>query len=153
MVSHSVAEVLEECDRLLQLADSVDRVDVMYSVQELTNYKKELESAYSDERYNEKEATYLKRECEISALKLEDKLASNFESLMERKELRNRIHDIYNKSRTKVLETSTDAVAGNVSDLLSKYNVVKKFQSEAEHLILVLNTDELAELAEIELNL
>lgn len=150
MVSHSVIEVLEECERLVRLASVVNRVDVLYSVRELTKCKDELKEAYTDERYSEEESSRLKRKCEDSAINLESKLLGIYVDLDKRYEQRKYIHKVYNKVKEDIAVNLRCGDEEKFRELLLIYNRIKQYYREAQHILLIVSEEGLSEIEQIE---
>lgn len=131
MVKTSVQEIQQECGKMLEIADSLERIDTYFVAsavrKALTNLTTEFnKNCVIDERRIE----FLKQQCESAAIRLEYCLvqAGAFDS--SRYEERNLIYNCckqYNQKKTKNI------------DVLLFNRFVNELDSEADHLIFKLS--------------
>lgn len=139
MIKTSVQEIQQECEKMLEIADSLERIDTYFVASAVQKALSKLTSEFNkncviDDRIIEA----LKRQCETVAIRLEYCLVQAEVIDPSRYKERNLIYDCckqYNQQKNK-----------NTNILLFN-RFIKELDSEAEHLIFKLSNEQKQEIA------
>lgn len=98
-VVNSVKQIVEECDRMIELTKDTEYLDIKGIVVTLTEKKNELFELFDKSPDKLKEIECLKAEVESLAIRLEYYLSVRMNEYTERRKLRAYAHKLYNDTR------------------------------------------------------
>lgn len=139
MIKTSVQEIQQECEKMLEIADSLERIDTYFVASAV---RKALANLIAEFNKNcvvdERRIEVLKQQCESAAIRLEYCLVQARALDTSRYEERNLIYDCckqYNQKKTRNI------------DVLLFNQFIKDLDNEAGHLIFKLSDEQKQEIA------
>lgn len=131
MVKTSVQEIQQECEKMLEIADSLERIDTYFVASTVRKALTNLTTEFNKNcAVDEKRLEFFKQQCESAAIRLEYCLVQAGALDPSRYDERNLIYSCckqYNQKKTKNI------------DVLLFNQFVNELDSEAEHLIFKLS--------------
>ena len=143
MVTYSVNEIKDECEKMLSAVEEADeRVDLYYCKQALQTAVNNMTSEFSkEETYDESKVTELKQACEEQAVRLEYCLSLVNITYEKRYRERCFVTTLSQALKAKVQNLRRLSKYEELSSVLADYAVVRDIVEDAKHILFAMDDE------------
>ena len=135
MVRDSVTDIVNECDRLFEIADGLsERIDIYYVGKDLKKSESALKEAYAREVYEEDKIAALKKDCESDAIRFEYCLSRFSDKCRQRYKWRSEVATLFNTIKKKLKAYREAHEYENIGKLLVVYGSVRELMEDTLHI-------------------